>query len=355
MSNLPGPDHDSNNARGSAPVSGDDLLPPVEPPSAGFILQLFIVPALIVMVVVGVWLTFTWLVHRSQPKDLIQGLESTSVARWQRASELADMLRNERYEQFKSDPATALQLAGILDREIDSAGEKGGMDDQSVTLRYFLCRALGEFRVPDVLDVLLKAANTNRDPRERMMRQGAIEAIAVLTFNLRESNPPQELDSSELESTLGALAGDEDDAIRSTTAYTLGRIGTPASLDQLEILVDDPHADTRYNAAVALAHHGRATAAETLAEMLDYTEPLGVKPEDDPRDQIAKRTLIMSNAMEAARELARLNPGADLSAVHVALEALAQADEAELQKTMMNPRRASAAAEHTLKELRPRD
>jgi hypothetical protein len=351
MSNLPGPDDQFKPASGSPPVSGEDLLPPVEPPSAGFILQLFIVPALIVMVVVGVWLTFTWLVHRSQPKDLIQGLESTSVARWQRASELADMLRNERYEHFKSDQATAMQLAGILDREIDSSGEKGGMDEESVTLRYFLCRALGEFQVPDVLDVLLKAAKSNRDPREQMMRQGAIEAIAVLTFNLRESNPPRELSGPEFNAAFQNLATDEDEAIRSTTAYTLGRIGTPESLELLETLVDDPHADTRFNAAVALAHHGRESAAETLAEMLDYTEPLGVKAGDDPRDQIAKRTLVLSNAMEAAQELSRQNPNADLSAVNSALEALAAADEAELQKTMMNPRRARTAAEHTLREL----
>ena len=33
------------------PATGDDQLPPVEPPSAGFIIQLFVVPALIVMLV----------------------------------------------------------------------------------------------------------------------------------------------------------------------------------------------------------------------------------------------------------------------------------------------------------------
>ena len=37
---------------------GESALPPVEPPSAGFIVQLFVVPALIVLAVVGVWALF---------------------------------------------------------------------------------------------------------------------------------------------------------------------------------------------------------------------------------------------------------------------------------------------------------
>lgn len=356
MSNASWPEDNARTGpRDAHSVSGDDLLPPVEPPSATFILQLFVVPALIVLIVVGVWLSFSWLVHRSQPKDLIQGLESSRVARWQRASELADMLRNDRNEQFKTDKSAALQLADILNREIDRANDEGGMDNESVTLRYFLCRALGEFHVPDVLPVLLKAATTNRDPREQVVRQGAIEAIAVLSFNLQQLVPPQKLDSAQLDQTLAQLANDPDDSIRSTTAYALGRIGTPASLAQLEILADDPHADTRYNAAVALAQHGDPKAVETLAEMLDYTEMSSVREEEERSDQLMKRALIMSNAMDAARELAKQNPDADLTEITTALEKLATADEAILQESMINPRRVSTAAEHTLKDLQQRD
>src|SRR6185369_16534017 len=106
------------------------------------------------------WLMFSWLVHRTsmKPEDLIQGLQSSSVARWQRASELADMLRDERFSDFKDSPSAAGMLAAILDRDIDDASSDGGMDDESVNLRYFLCRALGEFRVHDGMDVLVKAA-----------------------------------------------------------------------------------------------------------------------------------------------------------------------------------------------------
>ena len=61
----------------SRPPLGEDLLPPVEQPSARFIVQLFVVPALIVMAIVGVWLSFSWLVRSTTigPDKLIEGME----------------------------------------------------------------------------------------------------------------------------------------------------------------------------------------------------------------------------------------------------------------------------------------
>src|SRR3989337_766451 len=94
----------------STPASADEFLPPVEPPSAGFILQLFVVPAMIVLVIVGVWLSFNWLIRGAKPEDLIQGLQGAGVARWQRANELAEALRSNRYPGFKTSPDAAAQL-----------------------------------------------------------------------------------------------------------------------------------------------------------------------------------------------------------------------------------------------------
>jgi HEAT repeat protein len=303
---------------------GADLLPPVETPSAGFILQLFVVPALIVLAVVSIWLLFTWLVHRtsSQPEDLIQGLQGSGVARWQRASELAGMLSDKRYADFQTSASAANKLATILDREIDSATPEDGMQDEAVTLRYFLCRALGEFRVPDGIEVLLKAASTNRDPKEQSVRLGAIEAIAVRAYNLSHLQPPQPLASPELEPTLFRLASDDDPLVRSETAYALGQLGTPASLDRLEAMLDDAYTDARYNAAVALAHHGRAKAAATLAEMLDPTETTESQRAENAQARAANRTQALTSALSAAEELAQQNPDADMTPVIQALKKL---------------------------------
>jgi HEAT repeats len=318
---------------------GDDLLPPVEPPSARFILQLFVVPALIVMLVVGVWIVVTWLVHRTtmRPEDLIAGLESSTVARWQHASELADLLRNERFAEFRSSGKAAAQLAAILNREVDAAANGQKMDQESVTLRYFLARALGEFRVDEGTDVLLKTAQANRDPQEALVRRGALQALAVRAFNLSQLDPPRTLADPNVLPALVALAGDENPLVRSETAYTLGQIGSPAALAELEKQLVDPHPDTRYNAAIALAQHGKAAAIPTLAEMLDPEEMASIREEPSPPAQFYKRSLIVTNALEAVEKLHAKDPSADFSPVIEVLQKIIAAKPAELEQARFHP------------------
>jgi hypothetical protein len=350
MSDLQIQRDDTTVARSTVPT-GEDLLPPVEPPSAGFIIQLFVVPALIVLVIVSVWLTFTWLVRRTSPEAMVLGLEQgPSVARWQRASELADMLRNKRFAEFKRNPEAASHLARILDREINQATMTDGMKEEQITLRYFLARALGEFEVTDGVDVLLKAAETNRHPSEQLVRNGALEALAVRAYNLHQLDPPQDLEYAELYTALARLAADEEPRIRSLTAYALGQIGTPQAMKQLEALTDDPDPDTRYNAAVGLAHHGNAKAVETLAEMLDIDELLAVKAEAEGQSAAFKRTVIVGNALQALETLAERNPSADFAPVIESLEQLADADQELLVKAQL-PSRAVSDARRILERL----
>src|SRR6476659_6109216 len=125
-------------------LSPDDVLPPVEPPSASFILQLFIVPGVIVLVVVMIWVMFNWLAQKGNDSDaFVRALGRNNEARWQAAFNLANALRAERgsnHPRLTADPRLARQLAEILDREIDAAS----MENNPVTLRIYLSRALGE-------------------------------------------------------------------------------------------------------------------------------------------------------------------------------------------------------------------
>src|SRR5690348_13895689 len=62
-------------------------LPPVEPPSAGFIVQLFVIPAVIVAIIVVVWALFSWLAHTgSDPKAYVEAMKRDNESRWQAAS-----------------------------------------------------------------------------------------------------------------------------------------------------------------------------------------------------------------------------------------------------------------------------
>ena len=209
-----------------SPLSSSDVLPPVEPPSAGFILQLFVIPGVIVAVIVLVWLLFSHLAQmgRSDPDAYIAALDRNNEARWQAAFNLANDLRNEKgpqYEALRNDPNLARQLGDILRREI----EAGSMQENAVMFRIYLVRALGEFHVPEALPALIKAAAPERDPKEAQVRWFALESIAMLVENVRQKDPAAKLDDPELEPTLLRAAHDPEPMVRKRAAFVLGVIG----------------------------------------------------------------------------------------------------------------------------------
>jgi len=305
-------------------LTTDQLLPPVEPPSAGFILQLFVVPAVIVLAVVLLWLLVTTLATQGDqdPKKIVAALRSSNQARWQKADELANMLRLEqRYPKLKHNAELASQLAQLLDEEVEAKLE----DQNSINLRYYLCRVLGEFYVDDGVEVLLKTAR--KDP-QRDIRREAINALAVLSQTFSELEPPKFLEHPELVETLVALANDEDDLVRSQTAFALGVFSAASDVDprlaaELEKLVDDLYSDARYNAALGLARQGNLLSAEAVTEMFDPEAlALNTAREKTPALQAFKRDTIIANALQAAQQLLEKNPTADFSELRAAAEQL---------------------------------
>jgi HEAT repeat protein len=312
--------------------SPGDALPPVEPPSAGFILQLFVVPAVIVSVVVLVWLLFTWLAQMgANPDKYIEGLSRNNESRWQSAAALADLLNSPGNAALKHDKKLAAKLAAKLDEELAT----GSMDEKLVTLRVFLCRALGEFQVVEVVPVLVRATDRD-DPREIAARRAALEALAVVASNVPEVRdaPPRELMRA-----LSTAAADGDPAIRSAAAFTLGVLGGEAANRQLARMLDDPYADVRYNAATGIARQGDARAAAVLSEMLALDPQDVVVNEaeiknDNPEAwetnvelaREAKHSLILANALRAAHKLHTKNATADLTSLRDAAQRLVEGD-----------------------------
>lgn len=315
----------SSNSPPSRGLSPDDALPPVEPPSAGFILQLFFVPGIIVVVVVMIWLMFNWLAHKGNDRDaFVRALSRNNEARWQAAFNLANELRSERHSgnpKLANDPELAEQLAGILDREIDSAST----DENSITLRIYLCRALGEFKVTDGLSTLIKAATTQRDDREADVRRAALEGIAMLADNVGADDPHFSTDEP-LRDALLKAAEDPQSRTRATAAVAIGVIGGQQFLDKLHVMAEDTNPDVRYNAATRLAHHGDVAAVPVLAEMLDADENAGVDLEPEIKMRSLKRALITVNALRASGQLAEKNHDADLSTLKAKVEKLLDSD-----------------------------
>ena len=328
------------------PSLSDDAFPPVEAPTAGFILQLFFIPMIIVSIIVVVWLMFSWMAHMgSNPKDLVKQMKKGDKVAWQRAGILADLLQDPRKEHLKRDAQLAGELSSALQQQI-KAGQK---EQHQIKLRIFLCRALGEFHIEQVLPGLLEAASVERDSSnidppdtkeekrkltEIDVRRSALEAIAVLVKNV---GPEKLADNQKLLDVLVSTSKERGDPardehqrreLRSTSAYVMGILGSEEALARLERLLDDSYANTRYNAATGLARHGDVRAIPELVEMLDPNNDDAVKDERHESAKSFKRSLVITNGIQAANLLVKKNVGGDLSKLEDALKKLAAAEKA---------------------------
>ncbi|HEX4143436.1 MAG TPA: HEAT repeat domain-containing protein [Pirellulales bacterium] len=305
----------------SEPDVPGDVLPPVEPPSAGFILQLFVVPGIIVVIIVMVWMLFHWVVRTgSDPHEYVLAMQRENDNSWQAAVNLANALRTPGTEgtELRQNAKMAGELAAMLASQI----EAGSMKEQALELRYFLCKALGEFEIPTGLDALVKAAGTHRSDEETEVRLAALQAIAVLAENVARIHPGESLATPEVERVLLEASSDADPRVRSTAALTAGVVGGEELSARLVAMLGDSNPDVRYNAAIRLAAQGDARAADVLAEMLDPDESAGVDLEKIAELRPYKRALIVTNALAAGEQLLAKNPAADLSPVRRQLERL---------------------------------
>ncbi|MCS7167858.1 MAG: hypothetical protein RMI91_06795 [Gemmatales bacterium] len=154
---LPAPDGQPDQNNQDPPAA--ESLPPVEPPSARLIAQLFLIPGLVVAVlVVLVWLFFGWLAPGSyEPHDFLRGLRSHhDPVRWRTAQDLAQILP--RKQALRLDVAFALELAGLLEDELnrENPATAAANPTRAPHLAEFLPAALGHFHVPVGAPVLCR-------------------------------------------------------------------------------------------------------------------------------------------------------------------------------------------------------
>ena len=303
-------------------LSPDDALPRVEPPTGAFVVQLFVVPAVIVMVIVAVWVLFNWLAQMgSDPHQYLEQIRKQNANSWIAAHNLAEELRTQ--PALRQDREVARELGLMLQESLDM----GGSNPDDVQLRVFLCRALGEFHVSDGLPALIRAAQTQRREEDRDVRRSALEAIALLISHVRENQTSaSSLDESSILPTLLAASREDHATLREGAAYALGVLGGQAASDRLVEMLSDARPNVRYNAATGLSRQGRAEAAEVLVEMLDVVNLEGVIEEDGPQAQDFQRALIAINGLRAARQLVDAQPQLDRTALEQAVQDLSAPD-----------------------------
>lgn len=325
----------STSAEDRKSISPGNPLPPVEPPSAGFILQLFVVPGVIVTIIVAVWLMFNWLAQAgSDPRSYVKAIARHDAASWQAAHNLADVLRSDARQGLKQDRVLAGDLIGLLEAELGA----GGTSQDSARLQTFLCAALGEFKLPEVVPVLVKAATATGNAisedakkNENGVRTSAIEALAVVESNLADAG------QSQLDRLLPVLlkaTDDEDPVLQTSATFALGVVGGNEALTKLRAIVHGSGptsrgSEIRYNAAIGLARQGDAEAIPTLQEMLDSDRIVVNVDSQRPANRDDRRALIVMNALRATEQLRAKNPQADIRGLLPAVESLSKTEPVE--------------------------
>jgi HEAT repeat protein len=327
------------------PLSPDDALPAVEPPSAGFLVQLFVIPFMIVAILVLGWLFVQWLVQGSNnPHEFVRRLRGNSETRWQAAVNLAGALANPQNESARRDPTLARELSQILLDDIATAN----MEKQDLLLREYLCLALGHFSNDAGLPALLKAATTSRDAKEDEVRLAAIYGLGELARSMREGDGKLPAHPEVIEVLVDASKSDEP-LLRGAAALSLGGWGGEAAVDRLAQLLDDSQPRVRYAAASALARLGDARAIDTIAEMLSPDAPTADISaaniaSEAPLPAVDDSTLKLPNllGLKALTQFLEVNSQTDLSKLVEPVERLTKSPNPEVRSHALAVREALA-------------
>jgi HEAT repeat protein len=321
------------------PVASNKTLPPVEPPSAGFLVQLFVIPGLIVVLIVAVWLMFHWLAQMgNDAQAYVEALRSDSPSRWRSAFNLSQALRSDGNLELKQDEAAAQQIADMLRAElaqpVETAKPSEGLNREQrikaeLALRYYLASALGYFHSPKVLPALLKAATTSRTDDDQDIRRAALESIARLSLT-RSREYDDKLSHPGLVDTLIEATREKNTKIREAATFALGTLDDSRVAPRLREQIYDEEPSVRFNAATGLAMRGDTAATPVLIEMLDPVQEASTSQEPEQFKE-GKRVTVIVNGLRGAAELARLNNAADLTALIGAIEPLADDSSAEVR------------------------
>jgi HEAT repeat protein len=242
-------------------------LPPVQPPSAGFLVQLFVIPALIVLAVVAVWALFGKIASSDEDwREMVEDIRNTNEhRRWRGANGLANLLLHDQQagdsvQHLAANPEIAKALVGLFDEGLNRHSRR----DDDLKQEAFLARTLGLLDSPGI--VLPALEHGMQSEQDREVRKNCIASVAVIAYRAEERKEP--IKQPALVGDLVAATSDSDSLIRDTATYALGLINTPESHDRLAVLLTAGDANTRVNAAVGLARQKSTAGFPVFKQVL---------------------------------------------------------------------------------------
>lgn len=323
-------------------------LPPVEPPSAGFIVQLFVVPALIVGVICGVYLLFARAVATEQDwRQLVADVKSENThVRWRAALGLSQALEADRQRRSRAGgmPNTGSvplaenrEIATALADLYGTLISGSTFNEEQEKQIEFLSKALGALDVDDVALAVLRQGIATNKPAE--IRKHSMTGLALIAGRRFEKQQP--LSQPELEQEILSMSRELELLPRHQSTYFLGLIPSERTLGRAEELLNDGNQLTQVNAAIALARNGStaglAVFREVLADAADWKLNPAEVSGQQAGEQYFERGLMLKNSLTALEELAPQLSDAEKVSLLPALEQVAAS-------TQDNPLRVQAEA-----------
>ncbi len=284
-----------------------EFLPEVEPPSAGFIVQLFLIPMLIVGAIVGVYALFGRLASGEQDwRTLVTELRSSNEhRRWRAAEGLAHLLqsdekRGEDGQQLARNPEIAKALLEVLAEESQSKKSP----EKALNQQQYLVTALGMLDQPQTVIPALQKLMTAKTEQEFGVRLESLRSIMLIANRTAErakqENRPLLLEElveiPELVEDVIAVSHEPKELFRQVGAFTLGFLPCAESRDRLEVLLSDSDRAVQVNAALGLARQNSTLGWPVLLESLK-------KAKDTSETQTGMDLVILQNALKAVERL----------------------------------------------------
>lgn len=243
--------------------------------------QFFLIPLIVVGATVLLYVGFRALLseERSAEEYLTDIRSGGTNRRWPAAYELSRLM---------ADPEFARQEEAKLAPELTKAFAESKNDDPRV--RQYLALTLGRLTPPlpaDARQLLIDALN---DPDS----QTRISAIWALGSARDASAGPE----------IARMYGSDDAGVRKMAVYALGSMPADAGGEALVKALEDTQPDVQWNAAIALARHGRHEGVPVLRRMLDraYVER-NVTRQQQAREEIDPVGEVMISGLRAIAAL----------------------------------------------------
>jgi hypothetical protein len=225
------------------PVPSADELTEVKKPTSLLIAQFFLFPLIIIAICIGIFLLFGYLTYEQKTaQEYLREVQTGSelCCRWQAAYELSNMMSSQKEKLRNSD--FVLDLVRVYQ----------GSRDSDPRVRRYLALTMGNLGDPRAVPALV-------DGLGDAQLENQIYSLWALGSIGDTSATPEIIKKM----------GSSEPSLRRTSAYVLGVLKDQRGLYPLQVLLNDPVEDVRWNAAMALAQMNDASGAALLMKLTE--------------------------------------------------------------------------------------